>query len=107
MTKQWSVGDTVYIEQRYPDDPNRPFVARTITGTYEYGGETRYLLNEVVQVGKEYSIGCEPYEATGSDFYWDNIRFEPAEPLWFLALGDTGSRSIIVSPDTVYDDLSD
>lgn len=58
-TSRHKVGDTVYIAVRYHDSKDRPFVKRVVTDLYQEGHETKIVLNEVVQVGKDYYIGCD------------------------------------------------
>lgn len=108
MTKQWNINDTVYIEQSYPDDPSRPFVARTITATYSdetwLGG---YILdNPVLAYGSETYIRSPPESVEVQEPYYEDLYYIPAMAGDFLQMGDSNSRGVIVSPDTIYDDLS-
>jgi len=66
------VGDIVYISQRYPRDPKKPFMQMTIVEVKgvvlaKYGGHAiAYELNGSVQAGKRYYVG-EEYD--GDDSY--------------------------------------
>lgn len=101
----YAEGDIVYLVDRYPEDPKKPFLKRKIT---KVGGivlkpwawgwgvhRIEYALNEVVQVGRDCYVGGT--SACGDDSPRLAIESD------FHRLGDPYylDESIVVSPETI------
>ena len=100
ITPNYSEGDIVYLIERYPDSPQKPFVKRKITKVRGIVPEDRehkfeYKLNEMVEVGDGFYVGRV------SACYDDSYRFAHEDD--FLKLGEPyyWDESIVVSPETV------
>jgi len=93
----YSVGDHVYLLERYPNDPKKPFVERYITKIGDIILECKkhkveYELDEAVQIGKTCYVG--------KWHRWDD-EYQLALEDDFYQMGDHESFGIILSPETV------
>ena len=99
ITPNYSEGDIVYLIERYPDSPQKPFVKRKITKVRGITLECRkhefgYELNEAVQVRKTCRVG---------ELHYYDDEYCLAHEDNFHRLGDPyySDESIVVSPETV------
>ncbi|MFN8993445.1 MAG: hypothetical protein ACK5X3_07270 [Pseudomonadota bacterium] len=99
---RFKVGDTVYIKERYPDNPKKPLVSVKISEVYRYYRDDhpdkhvpQYLLEEAVQTGKCHWSGSPQVEYGGGV-----VEYHPAYEYELYALGDP-YRSAIVIEDLV------
>jgi len=96
---RFKVGDTVYIEERYPDDPKKPLVSVKISEVYGYYRDDypdkhvpQYLLEEAIQTGKYRWSGSSQAEYNDG---WDSVEYHPAYEWEIYALGDSYGSAIV------------
>lgn len=96
---RFKVGDTVYIEERYPDDLEKPLVSVKISEVYGYCRDAdkhvpQYLFKEGVRVGKNVVAGRPEVE-----YYEYGCR--PAYEWEIYALGDLYGQDLYVTEDMI------
>jgi hypothetical protein len=98
---QFKVGEIVYIEERYPDNPEKPFVAVKISELYGFTRDTfpdshapQYLLEEAIRVGKYCLTGRPESECDGDQYH-------PAYEWELYKLGDKYLGETLLTEDLV------
>jgi hypothetical protein len=97
---KFNVGDKVYIQERYPPDELRPCVERKVVGLLlNYESITHdayidgtpsptYILDKVVKVGKNYTVGNFPAFAELWEEEQEGDLVEPIEEFYIHELGE-------------------
>lgn len=106
-SSKYKIGDEVYLLQRYPDKSKKPFVKRTITNVLlDDNGNYSYVLDDCVQVGKDYFVGHYKIETFEDEILGSSSNYAPAKDLHFSKMGEYESiNNVFLTLETIDNDI--